>query len=111
MLIGLLSIWDVNEWLYEYYEEPTVVFYWMKMWQMVVWVFWRIYYCSLLNVIMKNGCMSISRAQLLYFIECNCDEFLYEYYEGSIVVLYWTLTIMNGWMKNMKGLLLCYTEC
>jgi hypothetical protein len=51
-----------------------------------------------------NGCMSITRALLLYFIECNCDEFLYEYYEG-IAVLYWTLTVMNGWMENMKGLL------
>jgi hypothetical protein len=78
-----------------------------------------------------NSCMSITKNLLLYFIECNCDEwlyeyykgstvvfiecycdeFLYEYYKGSIVVLYWTLTVMNGWMKNMKGLLLCYTEC
>jgi len=46
-----------------------------------------------------NFCMSITRALLLY-----------EYYDGSIVVLYWILTIMNGWMKNMKGLLLCYIE-
>jgi hypothetical protein len=37
---------------------------------------------------MMNGCMSITRALLLYFIECNCDEFLYRYYEESIVVLY-----------------------
>jgi hypothetical protein len=58
-----------------------------------------------------NGCMSITRALLLYFIKCNCDEFLYEYYKGSIIILYWTLTIMNGWMKNMKGLLLYYIEC
>jgi hypothetical protein len=58
-----------------------------------------------------NGHMSITRALLLYFIECNCDEFLYEYYEGFIVVLYWTLTVKNGWMKNMKGLWLCYTKC
>jgi hypothetical protein len=35
-----------------------------------------------------NGCMSITKALLLYFIECNYDEFLYRYYEGSIVVLY-----------------------
>jgi hypothetical protein len=40
------------------------------------------------NVIMTNGCMSITRALLLHFIKCNCDEFLYEYYKGSIVVLY-----------------------
>jgi hypothetical protein len=45
------------------------------------------------------------------FIECNCDKFLYEYYEGSTIVMYWTLTVMNDWMKNMKGLLLCYSEC
>ena len=37
---------------------------------------------------MTNFCMSIMSALLMYFIECNCDEFLYEYYEGSIVVLY-----------------------
>ena len=37
---------------------------------------------------MTNGCMSIMRALLLYFIECNSDELLYEYYDGSIVVLY-----------------------
>jgi hypothetical protein len=37
---------------------------------------------------MTNGCMSITRALLLYFIECNSDELLYEYYERSIVVLY-----------------------
>jgi hypothetical protein len=36
-----------------------------------------------------NGRMSITRALLLYFIECNCDEFLYEDYEESIVVFYW----------------------
>jgi hypothetical protein len=55
-----------------------------------------------------NGCMSITKDILLYFIGCNCDEWLYEYikdlllyfiecicdewlyeyYEGSIVVLY-----------------------
>jgi hypothetical protein len=66
---------------------------------MVVWVLRGLYYCILLNVIMMNFCMSITRALLLY-----------EYYDGSIVVLYWILTIMNGWMKNMKGLLLCYIE-
>jgi hypothetical protein len=35
-----------------------------------------------------NFCMSIMRALLMYFIECICDGFLYEYYEGSIVGLY-----------------------
>jgi hypothetical protein len=48
---------------------------------------------------------------ILLYIVLNCYEFLYEYYEGSIVVLYWTLTIMNGWMNNTKSLLLCYIEC
>ena len=58
-------------------------------WWMVVWVLWRIYCCILLNVIMMNGCMSITKDLLLYFIECNYDEWLYEYYEGSTVVFYW----------------------
>jgi len=42
----------------------------------------------------------------LYFIEYNCEEWLYEYYERSIVVLYCTLIVMNGWMSNTKGVLL-----
>ena len=37
---------------------------------------------------MTNGCMSITRALLLYFIECNCNEFLYEYYEGFTTLFY-----------------------
>jgi hypothetical protein len=56
---------------------------------MVVWVLQMIYYCILLNVIMTNGCMSITKDLLLYFIECNCDEWLYEYYDESTIVLYW----------------------
>jgi len=35
-----------------------------------------------------NGCMNIMKDLLLYFIECNCDEWLYAYYEGSTVVVY-----------------------
>jgi hypothetical protein len=35
-----------------------------------------------------NGCMSITKDLLLYFIECNYDEWLYEYYEGSTIVFY-----------------------
>jgi len=31
--------------------------------------------------------MSITKDLLLYFIKCNCDEWWYEYYERSIVVL------------------------
>jgi hypothetical protein len=53
----------------------------------------------------------IMKELLLYYIKCNYDEWLYEYYDGSIVVLYWTLTVMNGWTSNMNGVLLCYTEC
>ena len=28
----------------------------------------------ILNVIVTNDCMSITKDLLLYFIECNCDE-------------------------------------
>jgi hypothetical protein len=47
-----------------------------------------IYCCILLKVIVKNDCISITKNLLLYFIECYCDEQLYEYYEGSTVVFY-----------------------
>jgi hypothetical protein len=57
-------------------------------WWMVVRELWRIYCCILFNVIMMNDCMSITNYLLLYFIECNCDEWLYEYYEGYTVVSY-----------------------
>jgi len=33
--------------------------------------------------------VSIMKDLLLYFIGCNCDEWLYEYYEGSTVVFDW----------------------
>jgi hypothetical protein len=75
---------------------------------MVVWILRRIYRCIISNEIVMNGYMSITKDLLLYFIEGNCDEWLYEYYEGSIVILYWTLIVMNGWMSNTKGVLLCY---
>jgi len=77
-------------------------------WWMIVWVLWRIYCCILLDVIVTNGCMSIMKDLMLYFIECSRDEWLYKYYEGSIVVLYWTLIVMNAWMSNTKGVLLWY---
>jgi hypothetical protein len=39
-----------------------------------------------------SGCMSITKNLLLYFIECNYDEWLYEwlyeYYEESTIVFY-----------------------
>jgi len=36
---------------------------------------------------LMNGCMSIIKDLLLYFIECKSDEWLYEYFEGSTVVV------------------------
>jgi hypothetical protein len=45
---------------------------------MVVWVLQRIFCCILLNVIVTNGSMSITKDLLLYFIEYNCDNGLYE---------------------------------
>jgi hypothetical protein len=55
---------------------------------MVVWVLQKIYHYIILNV--------------------NEYEWLYEDYEGSIILLYWTLSVMNGWMSNTKDVLLCY---
>ena len=71
-----------------YYEGSTVVLYSMKLSWMVVQVLQNIYCCIILNV--------------------NYHEWLYEYYEGSIIVLYWTLTVMNGWMSNTKGTIVLY---
>jgi len=59
---------------------------------------------------MTNGCMSITEDLLLYFIECNYDEWLHEYYDGSTVVLYWMLIIMNGCMSITRDLLLYYID-
>jgi hypothetical protein len=41
-------------------------------WWMVVWVLRKIYCCILLDVIVTNSCMSITKDPLLYFIEYNC---------------------------------------
>ena len=98
----------------------------------------RIYCCIFIECIVTNGCMSITKDLLLYYIEWNCHGWLYEhyerstvvllivnyhewwceYYEGSIVVLYWTFTIVLYWMKLswmirwvIRKVLLCYTEC
>jgi hypothetical protein len=77
-----------------------------------------------------NGCISITNDLLLYFIECNCDEWLYEnsegftvyyiecncdewlykYYERSTVILYWMLIITNGCMSITRDLLLYCIE-
>jgi hypothetical protein len=75
---------------------------------MVVWILRRIYCYILSNEIVTNGCMSITKDLPLYYTECYFHRWLYEYYEGSIVVLCWTLIVMNGWMSNTKGVLLCY---
>ena len=58
-------------------------------WWIVVRVLWRIYCCILFNVIVMNDCMSITKNLLFYYIECNCDKWLYEYYKGYIVMSYW----------------------
>ena len=85
----LYSYWMYcDKWLYEYYEGPPVVLYWMKLSWIVVWVLQKIYSCIILMV--------------------NYHEWWCEYCEGSIVVLYWTLTIMNGWISNMKGIVVLY---
>jgi hypothetical protein len=90
-----------------YYEGSTIVF--------------------LLNVIVMNGCMGITKDLLFHIIECNCDEciskdlplyyiewncheWLYEYYERSTVVLYWLLIITNGCISIMRDLLLYCIE-
>jgi hypothetical protein len=58
-------------------------------WRMAVWVLRRTYCCILLSVKVKNSCMSIMKNLRLYFMECNCNEWLSEYYEGSNIVFYW----------------------
>jgi hypothetical protein len=54
--------------------------------------------------------MSIMTYLPLYYIQCNYDEWLYEYYEGSTIVLYWMLIIMNGCMSITRDLLLYYID-
>jgi hypothetical protein len=58
-------------------------------WWIIVWILQKIYCCILLNVIVTNDSLSIIKDLLLYFIECNCDEWLYEYHEGSNIILQW----------------------
>jgi EamA domain-containing membrane protein RarD len=79
----------------------------LKQWQRcssseMTYLRW-IYYCIAINDkltmrcwlgyyefrLLMNGCISIRKDLPLYFIECNCDERLYENYEGSTVLLYW----------------------
>jgi hypothetical protein len=61
-----------------------------------------IYYCVVMKIkltmrcglgyyefgLLMNGSMSSTKDLLLYFIECICDEWLYEYYERSTVAFY-----------------------
>jgi len=72
-------------------RKSTIVFYWM--------------------LIVTNGCVNIMKDLPLYYSECNCDKWLYEYYEGSTVGLYWMLIVTNGCVSITKDLLLYYTEC
>jgi len=53
-----------------------------------------------------DGCMNITKDILLYYIEWNYHEWLYEYYERSTVVLYWMLIITDGYMSITRDLLL-----
>jgi hypothetical protein len=53
---------------------------------MVVWILQRIYYCILLNVIVMNGCMGITKDLPIYYIEWNFHEWLYEYHEGFAIM-------------------------
>ena len=74
--------------------------------------------------------MSITKDLLLYFIECKCDEWLYEYFEGSIVIviesncdeqlyeyrriyccILWNVIMMISCMSITKDLLLYFIEC
>jgi hypothetical protein len=78
---------------------------------MVVWILRNIYGCILLSVIVINGCMSITKDLPFYYIlNCNCDEWLYEYYERSTIVLYLMLMNMNGCMGITRDLLLYCIE-
>jgi hypothetical protein len=107
MLIEFLMNWDNDEnvnvlkwlvwggyiialrWILNWLWDGDWTIMNLGCWRMVVWVLRRIYRCILLNVIVTNGCMSITKDLPSYFIECNCDKWLYGYYDGSTVVLYW----------------------
>jgi hypothetical protein len=74
-----------------YYKGSTVVLYWMKLSQMVVWVLRKIYRYIILNV--------------------NYHEWLYEYYEGSTVVFLLNVIVTNGCMSITKDLPFYINEC
>ena len=38
--------------------------------------------------VITNGSMSITKDLPVYYTECNCDEWFYEYHEGSTILLY-----------------------
>jgi hypothetical protein len=56
-----------EEWLYEYYKWSIVVF---LLNVIVMNILQRIYRSIILNEIIMNGCMSITKDLLLYCIEC-----------------------------------------
>jgi hypothetical protein len=60
-----------------------------------------------------NGCMSIIKDLPLHYTKKNvkCHKWLYKYYKGSTIVLYWMLIVTNGCMSITKYLSLYYTEC
>jgi len=52
------------------------------------------------------------RQRIIYHfikLNINCYEWLYEYYERSIIVLCWRLFVTNVYMSIAKDLLLCYS--
>jgi len=50
-----------------------------------------------------NVCISIMKDLSLYYTECNCYECLYEYCEGSIVVLYKILNCYEYLYRYYEG--------
>ena len=101
-----VSTWILDDCQNDY--EMLIKFLMNVETMMKMLMFWNdmfevIYYCVAMNIkltmrcwlgyyefgLLTNGCMSITKDLLLYFIECNYDEWLYEYYEGSTVVFYW----------------------
>jgi hypothetical protein len=79
-------IWDIDwaimnlgceEWLYKYYEGSIVVF---LLNVIVIIVLQRIYRCIFIECNCDN---CITKDLSLYYIEWNCHEWLYEYYDTT----------------------------
>jgi hypothetical protein len=78
---------------------------------MVGWVIQNVYCCVILNA--KLSWMVVWVLQMIYrciILNVNCHKWLYEYYEGSTVALYWMLIVTNGCMSITKDLSLYYAE-